>query len=346
MVLLLNNPYYMKKADDIFNTICFAAIAIAFVIVAIGIYPYIIRLLRGIHAAADSATDLYRNSIKPKQHSVMAKKHSTNEYYINPDDVKIERSELEVSIPEHAISTQLKIVEVNRLHEDMISDINKRRPVTLWGQERLINKMRNQNMRIELIIDQIGLHNAMIGEAVKLEATMQYAPHKIRHELEMMILDDKMTKERKIALFIDEMDEINSRSKFRDMDIKLRSAEHDRFIMETKLSELERKAKINMVLAQTDQERARAALMEAALELFEQGELSEKLQAYLIICVFNPGEKAYVDFNMDEELADILKKDKQYDVEKKKWEAKSTEQDFKHKKDKFERQRKQQKSDE
>lgn len=335
----------MKKADDIFNTICFVAIAIGFIVVAIGIFPYIMRLLKGIHAAADSASDLYHNSIKPKNYSVMAKKNNPNEYYINPDDVKIDRSELEISIPEQALTTQLKIVEVNQMHADMISDINRKRPATLWGQERLINKIRNQNIRIELTIDQMSLHSRLIGEAVKLEATMQYAPHKVRHELEMMILDDKMTKERKIALFIDEMDEINSRSTFRDIDIKLRSAENDRFIMETKLSELERKAKINTVLAQNDQEQARAELMEAALELLKDGKLSEKLLAYLIICVFNPGEKAYVDFNMDEELADILKKDKQYDAEKKKWEAKSTEQDFRHKKDKYDRQRKQNKGD-
>lgn len=336
----------MKKAVDVIEKICFVAYAFAFIIIAIGIYPYVVKLLKGIHAAVDSASDLFHHSITPKHTTVMTKKKTQGEFYINPDDIKIERSELEVSIPEQALSNQLKVVEVNQMHADMIKDINRKRPITLWGQERLINKVRNQNMRIELTIDQISLHSRMIGEAVKLEATMLYAPHKVRHELEMMILDDKMTKERKIALFMDEIDEIDSRRQFRDMEIKIKGAEHERYIMETKLSELERKAKINYLLATTDQEQARAALMDAALELFETGELSERLQAYLIICVFNPGEKAYVDFNMDDELADILKKDKKYDAEKKKWEAKSGEQDFKHKKDKYERQRKQQKGDE
>src|SRR5690349_13267987 len=102
----------MKKADDILEKICFVAIAIAFIIVAIGLYPYIIRLIRGIHAAADSASDLYHHSIKPKRNSIMGKKNNPNEFYINPDDIKIDRSELEISISEQALTNQLKVVEV------------------------------------------------------------------------------------------------------------------------------------------------------------------------------------------------------------------------------------------
>lgn len=329
------------NADDIFTYL----FILGAIIVAIGIFPYVIRLLKVAHATADSVSDFYHHTIKPNHTTLMTKKTNPEEFYIDPEDIKIDRSELEVSIPEAALSNQLKVVAVNQMHADMIKDINRKRPVTLWGQERLINKTRNQNIRLELTINQFGLHNTMIREAAKLEATMINAPELVKHELEMMLLDEKIEKERKIALFMDEMHEIDSRSKFRDIDIKIKDAEHNRYIMETKLSELERKVKINLVLASTDQEKVRASLMEAALELFETGELSEKLQAYLIISVFNPGEQSFVDLNTDEELQEILKKDKKYDANKKKWEAKSSKEDLKHKKDKFERQRRQQDKD-
>jgi hypothetical protein len=332
----------MKEANDIFETILLIGFIIACVIVSIGIFPYVMKLLKGAHAAVDMASDFYHHTIKPNNTFIMAKKNNSEELYIDPEDIRIDRSELEVSIPEEALSNEFKVIAVNQMHAELIKDINRKRPLTLTGQERLINKIRNQNVRIELTIDQIGLHNTMIQEAAKLEATMRHAPQKIEHELEMMLLDEKFEKEKKITLFMEEIHEIDSRSKFRDIDIKIKDAEHDRYIMETKLSELERKAKINMILAQTDQEKVRASLMEAALELFRTGELSEKLQAYLIICVFNPGEQSFVDLGADEELQDILKKEKKYDANKKKWEAKSTKEDFKHKKDKFERQRKQQ----
>lgn len=335
----------MKEANDIFENICFAAVIIACIIVAIGIFPYIMRLLKSIHAATDSVSDFYHHSVKNKKpyynNTLMAKKTNPNELHIDPEEVRIDRNELEVTLPEVALSNQFKVMEVNQMYTEMLSDINRKRPITEWGRERLLNKLRHQNMRIELTIDQLGLHSTMIKEAAKLEATMLNAPQLVEHELEMILLDQKFAKEKKISVFMDELHEIESRRKFRDIDIKIRDAEHDMYLMETKLSELERKAQINMVLATTDQERTRAALMEAALELFEEGELSEKLQAYLIISVFNPGEKSFVDMGADEELEKILRKEKKYDANKKKWEAKSMEQDFIHKKKKFERQRKQ-----
>lgn len=351
MALHSVTPYVMKEANAIFGNICLIAVVIACIIILIGIFPYIMRLLKGVHAAADSVSDMYRHSVRNKQssynhshnynYSLMAKKTNPDELHIDPDEVRIDKSELDVTLPEVALSNQFKVMEVNKMHAEMIADINRKRPITEWGRERLINKIRHQNIKIELIVDQIGLHNTMIKEAAKLEATMLNAPQLVEHELEMLLLDQKFAKKRKIAQFIEEMDELEARRKFRDIDIKIKDAEHDRYIMETKLSELERKAQINMVLATTDQERARAALMEASLELFEKGELSEKLQAYLIISVFNPGEKSFVDLGADEELEKIIRKDKKYDAEKKKWEAKSTEQDFKHKKEKFKRQRRQ-----
>jgi len=48
-------------------------------------------------------------------------------------------------------------------------------PVTIWGQERLIDKLRNQNIRLELTIDQFGLHITMIKGSSKTEATMRHA---------------------------------------------------------------------------------------------------------------------------------------------------------------------------
>jgi hypothetical protein len=335
----------MKEADSVFSSFLLIAVILASIIVLIGMYPYIMRLLKALYIVYDSVSDFYHHSIKPKQ-TIMAKKTNPKEFNINPDDIKIDRSELEVTLPEVALSNQFKVIAVNQMHADMIEDINRKRPVTLWGQERFINKLRNQNMRIELTIDQIGLHNKFIREAAKLEATMLHTPQLVEHELEMMLLDEKFEKERKIHLFMDELHELEGKRKHRDMDIKIKDAEHDRYVMETKLSEIERKAKINYVLATTDQEKARAALMDASLELFENGELSEKLQAYLIISVFNPGEQSYVDLNMDEDLADILKKEKKYDANKKKWEAKSMKTDLEHKKAKFERQRNQQKENE
>ena len=335
----------MKEANDIFETVLLIGFIIACVIVSIGIFPYVMKLFKGAHAGVDMASDFYRHSIKPNNTFTMTPKNNSEEQYIDPEDIKIDRSELEVSIPEEALSNEFKVIAVNQMHAELIRDVNRKRPLTLTGQERLINKIRNQNVRIELTIDQIGLHNTMIQEAAKLEATMRHAPQKVRHELEMMLLDEKIEKERKITAFVEEMHELESRSKFRDIEIKIKDAEHNRYVMETKLSELERKAKVNMILAQTDQEKVRASLMEAALELFKTGELSEKLQAYLIICVFNPGEQSFVDLGADEELQDILKKEKKYDANKKKWEAKSTKEEYKHTKDKFERQRRQQDED-
>jgi hypothetical protein len=71
--------------------------------------------------------------------------------------------------------------------------------------------------------------------------------------------------------------------------------------------------------------------------------LSDKLQAYLIVSVFNPSDQSFVDLSADEELQKILRDDKRYDADKKKWEAKSTKEDYKHKKEKLIRQRRQQK---
>lgn len=337
----------MKEANDIFEKLCLGAVIVACIIVFIGIYPYIVSLLRGIHAGADSVSDLYHNYKRRKQNNnnylIMNKKNNPNEHYINPEDIKIDRSELEVTLPEVALSNQFKAMEVNQLQADMIGDINRRRPITEWGRKRLNEKLRDTSIRMELTIDQIGLHNTMIKEAAKLEATMLHAPQLVQHELEMMILDNKIAKEEKIASFMETIDEIESRKKFRDIEIKIKDAEHDRYVMETKLSELEKKAKINEILATTDQERARASLMQASLRLFEEGELSEKLQAYLIISVFNPGEQSFIDSSAEEDLKSMLAKEKKFDAEKKKWDAKSAREDYKHKKSKIKRQKKQQK---
>ena len=59
---------------------------------------------------------------------------------------------------------------------------------------------------------------------------------------------------------------------------------------------------------------------------------------YLIICTYNFGSQQFVDLGMDEEMQDILKKDKKYDANKKKWEAKSSKEDYKHKKETLKRQ--------
>jgi hypothetical protein len=192
----------------------------------------------------------------------------------------------------------------------------------------------------------MGMHSTMIREAAKLEATIRYAPNLVKDELEKMAITSKFEKQKMVETYLDEIDEIRSRRKVRDVTIKMKEAEHDRYIMETTLGELEMRAKINAILAHNRQEKVRAALMEQALEAFENGELSEKLQAYLIVSIFNFGEKFSIDLNMDEELQDILKKDKKYDANKKKWESKSTKEDFKHKKAKFDRQRKQSEEDE
>ena len=51
------------NADSIFLIM----FILAAIIVAIGMYPYIIRLIRAGHAATDSLSDLYHHSIKIKQ---------------------------------------------------------------------------------------------------------------------------------------------------------------------------------------------------------------------------------------------------------------------------------------
>jgi|GEM_PF-2306786 len=338
----------MKEANDVFENICLITVIIACVIVLIGAFPYIMRLLKGIHAATDSVSDFYHHTIKPKHNINMTTKdfNQDSEFYIDPDEVKLDSDELEVKLPKGALSKEMNVRVINQMYVDMVTDINRKRPITLMGQERQINKVRNQNIKIELLIDQMGLHNTMIKEATKLEATIRYAPNLIRDELEKMVITSKYEKQKLVETYLDEIDEIRTRRKVRDVTIKMQEAEHDRYIMETTLGELEMRAKINTILAHNRQEKARAALMEAALEAFENGDLSEKLQAYLIVSVFNFGDKSYVDLNMDEEMVDILKRDKKYDADKKKWEAKSTKEDFKHKKDKFDRQRKQSKDEE
>jgi len=325
-----------------FDDILIILFLIGAVIVFIGVFPYLMKLFKGLYILIDSTRDFFRYNFNKQTTYYMSNNTNSEEYHIDPKDIEIDKSELTVNIPQDALQNQLKVIEVNQMYVDMIKDFNRKRPVTIWGQERLIDKMRNQNIRLELTIDQIGLHNTMIKEAAKLEATMRHAPKLVEHELEMMLLDEKIEKEMKIHSFLDAINEIDNRSKDRDIEIKIKEAEHDRFLIETKLSELERKANINMVLAKTDQEKARASLMMASLNLFLTNKLSEKLQAYLIVSVFNPGDKSFVDLGADEELQKILRDDKRYDADKKKWEAKSTKEDYKHKKEKLNRQRKQQ----
>jgi hypothetical protein len=321
-----------------FDNILVILFVIGIVIVAIGLFPYLAKLLKGMYALIDSVSDFFHYSFNKHINSKMTKNINPKEIKIDPKEIEIDRNELVVNIPQDALENQLKVIEVNQMYVDMMKDLNRKRPVTIWGQERLIDKLRNQNIRLELTIDQFGLHNTMIKEAAKLEATMRHAPKLVEHELEMILLDEKIEKEMKIHSFLDAIHEIDSHSKVRDIDIKIKESEHDRYLIETKLSELERKANINMVLAKTDQEKARASLMMASLDLFMTNKLSEKLQAYLIVSVFNPSDQSF-----DEELQKILRDDKRYDADKKKWEAKSTKEDYKHKKEKLIRQRRQQK---
>lgn len=337
----------MKEANDVFENICLIAVIIACIIVLIGSFPYIMRLIRGIHAATDSVSDFYHHNIKQKNNTTMTTNdfNKDSEFYIDPDEVKLDSDELEVKLPKGALSKEMNVRVINQMYVDMITDINRKRPITLMGQERQIKKVRNQNIKIELLIDQMGLHNTMIKEATKLEATIRYAPNLIRDELEKMVITSKYEKQKLVETYLDEIDEIRSRRRTRDITIRMQEASHERYVMETTLGELEMRAKINTILAHNRQEKARAALMESALRSFENGDLSEKLQAYLIVSVFNFGDKSYVDLNMDEEMADILKNDKRYDADKKKWESKSTEQEYLHKKDKYDRQRRQQDED-
>ena len=331
----------MKEANDIFETILTITFILAGIIIVIGIFPYVVRMLKASHAAADSLSDLYHHSIKPKHITSMNKQKDFkpgSEFYIDPEGVKLDDGELNVSLPQSALSTQIKVMALNERFANTMTDLNRKRPITEWGRQRFINKIRDNNIAIELLIDQMGLHDTMISQAAVLEAKMMYAPQLVKDELDKLVIKGKYEKEKLVEQYIDEIDEIRTRRRERDLTIKIREAEHDRYVMETTLGELEMRAKINTILATNRQEKARAELMEKAITLFEEGKLSDKLMQYLIICTYNFGSQQFVDLGMDEEMQDILKKDKKYDANKKKWEAKSSKEDYKHKKETLKRQ--------
>ena len=82
------------------DSICSVMFIIGGIIVAIGIYPYIIRLIRAGHAATDSVSDYYHHNIKPKQNKRMTIKNinEDSEFYIDPEEVKLDGDELEVKV--------------------------------------------------------------------------------------------------------------------------------------------------------------------------------------------------------------------------------------------------------
>ena len=96
---------------------------------------------------------------------------------------------------------------------------------------------------------------------------------------------------------------------------RARKAELDRFEMETRMAEMKAQAEINQINARTEKDRELTRIIREVVENLDFESLPPTLQTYIISSVFNPDGSQYTDFDMKEQLKELIKRNTEAEVE-------------------------------